>query len=114
MTPAQSALKAYLIAKLGEGVFEGKNTPSAIFRKASAEFAADMPVAASDLLMMMGNSAASLLGQAVLGKVGAVARDISQRGIAVVLTDIRDKAVDMRDKVDMQYQRGVERNRKVR
>jgi len=105
VTPAQAALKNYLFEKLGEGVFIGKTSPGDIIRKASAEFAADLPVALSDLLSMMGDNAVTMLGRIALGKIGDIARDVSKRGIRVVATEVRDS-------VDMQYQRGVERNRK--
>ena len=99
MTPAQASLKAYLIAKMGEGVFERLTGPSAIFRKASAEFAADLPVVVSSLLELVGDSTAKMIGQVVLQKVGAVARDVSARGASTVFNEIRET-------LDMQYQRG--------
>lgn len=107
MTPSQHALKAYLIAKLAEGVFAGITSPSQAIKKATAEFASDLPIVVSDLLDMMADSAAKTIGKIALDKVGEVARDVSKRGAGVVFREIKDK-------LDMQYQRGVERQRRGR
>jgi hypothetical protein len=113
MTPAQAALKEYLLAKFQEGVFANTKSASAVLKKASAEFAADLPLAVSDMLAMFSDNVASVLGQEVLKHVAGVARDVSRRGVGVVFREYASKAKNVRDDLDLQYQRGVERNRKA-
>jgi hypothetical protein len=100
MTPAQSALKQYLFAKLQEGTFAGLSAPGEMLKKAILEVVADAPAAFGDLL-------GGTIGAVVLSKAGDIARDASKRGILVVLGELKDS-------LDMQYQRGVERQRKRR
>ncbi len=112
MTPAQAALKEYLLAKLQEGVFTKTKTPAQVIKKATAEFAIDLPLVASDLLGMMSDNFVSVLGQEVMRHVSGIAREVSQRGAGVVFREYAQKAGRVKEDLDMQYQRGVERNRK--
>lgn len=112
MTPAQAALKDYLLAKLQEGVFAKTKTPAQVIKKASAEFAVDLPLVVSDLIGMFSNDVVGVIGQEVMRHVSGIARDVSTRGAGVVFREYAQKAARVRDDLDVQYQRGVERNRK--
>lgn len=112
MTPAQAALKEYLLAKLQEGVFAKTKTPAQVIRKATAEFAVDMPLVASELIGLFSDNLVGALGQEVMRHVSGIARDVSERGAVAVFRDYASKAARAKDDLDIQYQRGVERNRK--
>lgn len=112
MTPAQAALKEYLLAKLQEGVFAKTKTPAQVIKKATAEFAVDMPLVASELIGLFSDNLVGVIGQEVMRHVSGIARDVSARGASAVFRDYATKASRVKDDLDMQYQRGVERNRR--
>jgi hypothetical protein len=100
MTPSQRALQEYIRSKIAEGAFTGTESPGDVLKKAVIDFAVDVPTALGDLL---GDS----IGKAVLAKAADIAHEIKRRGVRVVLGELRDA-------LDMQYQRGVERQRRNR
>ncbi len=114
MTPSQAQLRAYLLSKLAESTAAGHASPGDIAKNAATTIAADVPQVLGSLLDLVSDPAIKAMGQALFSKAGAVARDLSVRGIPVVLKEVRDKARRVKTDLDMQYQRGLERQRRRR
>lgn len=98
MTPSQSMLKAYIASKVAEGAFAGLTTPGEIAKKAVVDFA-------SDMLHMGAESGITAFGQAAVAKLEEIAKDVGRRGLWVVYKELKNG-------LDMQHQRGVERLRR--
>jgi hypothetical protein len=104
MTDAQEKLKQYLFAKMAEGSIGDFTAPKDMAVKIVLEVLSDAEVAFGDFV-------AHPLKQVLFTTLGGVARDMSKRGVFNVLREYGQKAAKAKETLDMQYQRGVERNR---
>lgn len=112
MTPSQEQLRAYLAAKIAELSADKFTSSADVTKTAAASIAADVPVAVTSLFNHLFEPMAKEMGQAVFAQIATIARDVSKRGIPVVLKEAGAGLKRVKTKLDMQYQRGLERKRR--
>ena len=104
MTPAQEALKAYFLEKFKAGVFKNLSSYSSLFEKGGVEFLVD----AAPVLKAIGEEMGmDLVGQIMLTTATEAMKSVQKYGVFGAFKKFKDAA-------DIQYQRGVERQRQSR